>query len=231
MDRTKMTFTTVCITVMMMLMLISYKSNAQIIIINSNSDFFYCQNGEVQHSIDIKNNSLVDIEVACQMTYIDVSPVLPTWAGGSYCFAGNCYSSGYFNQSDVTILSAGSTLSFNDDNDGFKALFYSGEHFYSYKIEYCFFDTKNALNRSCITITYDCNGSVLSSSIPINTQPTSSTLTIYNSVGAIISTSIISNDKDIANYTKSLSKGLYLAVNTKDNNIISTQKLIITKNK
>jgi hypothetical protein len=110
----------------------------------------------IQHHVDVKNISNKGITVICQKTILSSPLTLPTWAGASYCFAGNCYSSASTTPSSTALLGSGQTFSYaNNDLEAFSGYYDPAETTGITTVEYCFYDEINPSDNTCIIITYE----------------------------------------------------------------------------
>jgi len=130
--------------------------NAQSLIITGNTYFTGPSSNQITHHLDVKNNANKSITVVCQKTYLTIPPTLPSWAGASYCFAGNCYASSSTSPSSTALLNSGQTISYaNSDMDAFSGYYDPAGTPGVTTVEYCFYDEINPSDRSCVVITYD----------------------------------------------------------------------------
>lgn len=111
---------------------------------------------DISHHLDVKNIALYPINVICTKTIISSPNGLPSWAGASYCFAGNCYSTSSTAPSNAAVLGPGQSFSYqNNDLDAFSGYYTPGGTVGNTVVEYCFSDQNNPTDKSCVTITYE----------------------------------------------------------------------------
>jgi len=133
-----------------------YLGNAQSLVITGDTYFTGIPIDQITHHLDVKNTANKGITVVCQKTYLSSPATLPTWAGASYCFAGNCYSSSSTNPSSTALLGAGQTFSYaNNDLDAFSGYYDPASTPGITTVEYCFYDEINPSDNTCVVITYD----------------------------------------------------------------------------
>ena len=133
-----------------------YLGNAQSLVVTGDTYFTGLPIDQITHHLDVKNTANKGITVVCQKTYLSSPATLPTWAGASYCFAGNCYSSSSTNPSSTALLGAGQTFSYaNNDLDAFSGYYDPASTPGITTVEYCFYDEINPSDNTCVVITYD----------------------------------------------------------------------------
>ena len=112
---------------------------------------------QVKNYIDVKNTSSNTLVIKCQKTNL----IMPTGAASYYCFAGNCYSASSTDASDFCTIAPGQKISFNNtptDTDAHTGYYNAYEAAGVAEVQYCFYDTLNPSDETCVIITYDCNG-------------------------------------------------------------------------
>lgn len=130
--------------------------NAQSLVVTGDTYFTGLPIDQISHHLDVKNIANKAITVVCQKTYLSTPSALPNWAGASYCFAGNCYSSSSTSPSSTALLGAGQSFSYaNNDLDAFSGYYDPAETPGVTTVEYCFYDEINPSDNSCVIITYD----------------------------------------------------------------------------
>ena len=131
-------------------------SNAQSLVITGDTYFTGLPIDQITHHLDVKNTANKGITVVCQKTYLSSPASLPSWAGASYCFAGNCYSSSSTSPSSTALLGPGQTFSYaNNDLDAFSGYYDPASTAGTTTVEYCFYDEINPSDNTCVVITYD----------------------------------------------------------------------------
>ena len=126
------------------------------LVITGDTYFTGSPTDQITHHLDVKNTANKGITVVCQKTYLSTPSSLPTWAGASYCFAGNCYSASSTSPSSTALLGAGQTFSYaNNDLDAFSGYYDPAQTPGITTVEYCFYDEINPSDNSCLIITYD----------------------------------------------------------------------------
>ena len=219
-------------------------SFAQSLVVTGDTYFYGNPIDEITHHLDVKNVSGNSITVICQKNIISSPATLPNWAGAYYCFAGNCYAASSTAPSTPATLNAGQTFSYdNSDLDAFSGYYNPAEIPGIQTVEYCFYDSSNVSDISCVTITYD-----ISSSSTVNDftrisefYPNPSNADVqfeyYSSEPAVLnlidvlgnkvkSINLVSNRTYNINVSN-LSHGMYFGNVVKDNEIVSIKKLIV----
>ncbi len=130
--------------------------NAQSLVVTGDTYFTGLPIDQISHHLDVKNIANKGINVVCQKTYLSSPSALPNWAGASYCFAGNCYSSSSTSPSSTALLGAGQSFSYaNNDLDAFSGYYDPASTAGVTTVEYCFYDEINPSDNTCVIITYD----------------------------------------------------------------------------
>ena len=199
---------------------------------------------EISHHLDVKNTANKGITVVCQKTILSSPVNLPTWAGASYCFAGNCYSSSSTAPSSAALLGSGQTFSYaNNDLEAFSGYYNPAETPGTTTVVYCFYDQINPNDQTCVTVTYE-----ITSATAIEDQkfigdfyPNPATnilqfeyysaepsvLNLIDVLGNTVKTIDLSINNNHKVDISDLSKGMYFGNIVKNNSIISTKKLIV----
>ena len=200
---------------------------------------------DIVHHLVLKNISANAITVVCQKTIISTANNLPSWAGASYCFAGNCYAASSTNPSTPALLSSGQSFDFdNNDLDAFSGYYTPAETPGITTVEYCFYDQNNPTDESCIIFTYD----ITSISTGIREMnkisefyPNPAQGVVYvdynlNQIGTLIIMDILGNKiktiqlseegkqkVDISDF----SKGIYFGNVILDNEVVTIKKIVV----
>ena len=199
---------------------------------------------DISHHLDLKNNANYAITVECRKTIISTPNGLPSWAGASYCFAGNCYSTTSTGPSSTAVIAPGQSFSYqNNDLEAFSGYFTPGGVEGITVVEYCFSDKNNPTDKSCVTITYDISSatsldeiSQISEFYPnpareiINfdyEMSNKAELVILNVLGQEINTIYLDNKGTKKINVSNLSKGIYFGNVIINNKIVDIKKIII----
>ena len=135
-------------------------SFAQSLVVSGGDYFTSDPMTDISHHLDLMNNSSNPITVVCQKTIISMPNNLPSWAGPSYCFAGNCYSASSTLPSSAAILGAGQEFRWsNNDLEAFSGYYVPAEVPGTSVVEYCFYDQNNPADESCVSVTYQISAS------------------------------------------------------------------------
>ena len=218
--------------------------NAQSLVITGDTYFTGIPIDQITHHLDVKNTANKGITVVCQKTYLSSPATLPTWAGASYCFAGNCYSSSSTSPSSTALLGAGQTFSYaNNDLEAFSGYYTPGSVEGITVVEYCFSDQNNTSDKSCITITYEISNATaidevtkISEFYPNPSKDiihfdyelnTSSNLVIMDILGHEITKIELDNKGTKRINTSNFSKGIYFGKVIANNKLVAIKKIII----
>ena len=199
---------------------------------------------DISHHLDLKNISSFPITVVCKKTIISSPNGLPSWAGASYCFAGNCYSTSATGPSSTAVIASGQTFSYdNNDLEAFSGYYTPGSIEGTTVVEYCFSDQNNPGDKSCVTITY-----VISNATAINELTkisefypnpskgiinfdyelnTSATLLIIDMLGHEIKSIELENQGNKRINISNLSKGIYFGKVIANNKLVDIKKIVI----
>ena len=199
---------------------------------------------DISHHLDLKNISSFPITVVCKKTIISTPNGLPSWAGASYCFAGNCYSTSATGPSSTAVIASGQTFSYdNNDLEAFSGYYTPGSIEGTTVVEYCFSDQNNPTDKSCITITYVISNAtaidevtkisefypnpstgIINFDYEVNT---SATLLIMDILGNEIKNIGLENQGTKRINISNLSKGLYFGEVIANNKLVAIKKIII----
>ena len=219
-------------------------SFAQSLVISGGDYFTSDPMTDISHHLDLKNNSSAPITVVCQKTIISMPNNLPSWAGPSYCFAGNCYSASSTLPSTPAILGAGQEFRWsNNDLEAFSGYYVPAEVSGISVVEYCFYDQKNPADESCVTVTYEISPNTainetdrISGFYPnpaneytmFNYIPNQDySLELVDMLGKKIKKIDLSNSGQEHLYVGELSKGIYFGTLLQNDKLISIKKLVV----
>ncbi len=218
---------------------------AQSLVITGDTYFTGSAVDQITHHLDVKNISNKGITVVCQKTYISTPPSLPAWAGASYCFAGNCYSSSSTTPSSTALLGSGQSFSYaNSDQDAFSGYYDPASTPGITMVEYCFYDEINPSDNTCVTITYEVGSAsalneineMISDFYPNPAQDVinfkyfsneSSTLIIMDILGNTLQELDINQKRVYKLDVENLPKGIYFANLILGNEVLAIKKLIV----
>jgi len=226
------------------LVFISIFAFSQSLVVTGLDYFNSDASAEISHHLDLKNNSPFPITVLCKKTIISTPNGLPSWAGASYCFAGNCYSTSATGPSSSTVIASGQTFSYNNnDIEAFSGYYTPGSVEGTTVVEYCFSDQNNPSDKSCVLITYVISNAtaidevteisdfypnpskgVISFDYKVNT---SATLLIIDILGNEIKNLELENQGSKRINISNLSKGIYFGKVIANNKLVAIKKIVI----
>jgi hypothetical protein len=169
---------------------------------------------------------------------------LPTWAGASYCFAGNCYSSASTTPSSTALLGSGQTFSYaNNDLEAFSGYYDPAETPGITTVEYCFYDEINPSDNTCIIITYEISSASALNEINIisNFYPNPVDETLYidyylNKPASLVILDILGNEVKVIKLLErgkqkldlaDFAKGIYFGNVIVNSEVVSVKKIIV----
>jgi hypothetical protein len=219
-------------------------SLAQSILVTGGDYFNSDMTTDITHHLDLKNNSSNTITVVCQKTIISMPNNLPVWGGASYCFAGNCYSATSTLPSSPAILAPGQEIKYsNSDLEAFSGYYVPAQIAGVSVVEYCFYDENNPSDETCVTVTYEISGSTEVNEIDRISQfyPNPAKENVYfehylDASAELIIMDILGNEvRQVQLLEKGkkkvdvsdLSEGIYLGSIMSDDQVITTQKIIV----
>jgi len=217
---------------------------AQSLLISGGDYFISDPMTDISHHLDIKNNSANAITIVCQKTVISIPNNLPSWAGPSYCFAGNCYSASSTLPSTAAILGAGQEFKWsNNDLEAFSGYYVPAEVSGTSVVEYCFYDQNNPADASCVTVTYEISNSTSVNEIGrasdffpnpasdytmINYTPKQNYIfELVDVLGNKVKYIDLSYSGQESLYVGELSKGIYFGSFIHNDKLVSIKKLIV----
>jgi hypothetical protein len=219
-------------------------SFAQSIVVTGSDYFSSDMMTDITHHLDLKNNSSNTITVVCQKTIISIPNNLPVWGGASYCFAGNCYSASSTLPSTSAILAPGQEIKYiNNDLEAFSGYYVPAQIAGTSVVEYCFYDENNPSDETCVIVTYEISATTAVNDINRISQfyPNPAKENVYfehylDASAELIIMDILGNQvRQVQLLEKGkkkvdisdLSQGIYLGSIMSDNQLISTQKIIV----
>ena len=217
---------------------------SQNLVVTGDNSFYSDPFIDVSHHLDLKNVANYSITVECSKTIISTPNILPAWAGASYCFAGNCYSTTSVGPSSSAVLGAGQSFSYeNNDLEAFSGYFTPGGVEGISVVEYCFSNQNDPTDKSCVTITYNISSSTnvdevsqLSEFYPNPAKDfvnfnykvdAESKLLILNILGEEVANIDLDNTGTKQINVSSLTKGVYFGYIISNNKLLDTKKIFI----
>ena len=196
------------------------------------------------HSIlTVRNVSNDTLHILCEKNEINFTSS-PGGISSYFCWGGNCYGSSTIISGSFNTLDPGEAD--NIDFGGYYQAFCAPD---VGMVEYCFYDTADVFNRSCITISY--NGSIASINTDINKKRVSeffpnpatdyvkldylidfnkkAQLHIVDVLGNIVKELDLEKTASKQIYVGDLANGLYFGNFILDDEVITARKLIIKR--